>query len=289
MMPLPTSKPLSGLIHLSLIRSAVAATALLLSAAAISSSASAAVILYDDFTAATGQPVGLRPARSPQVDLTEIENNAWNWRNSRAYLATGDGRIISDSTGGSAAGALQIAAPTTGIIETTGVFHINTGLSGSDTDINKTIDWVSVGFLKAPTSAWVNADNLLWALIRPNGQWQIWEGSSTKLSGTVTAFAQGPAVATTISLKFDADEAKATLLINGVDVLGAGNWLSTTFDASSIAATGFNLQARGTSEPWAANITSFEVAWSAIPEPSSAALLSGGAILGFLLVRRRSR
>lgn len=281
MKPLASIQSLGGLVHLFSLRAALTA-AVLSVAVAFTSSASAAVILYDDFTVTTGQPTNLRPTRSPQIDLTEIEDNAWNWRGTRAYLS-GQGIIISDTTSAVAAGTLQIASPTTGIIETTGVFHINTGMSGS------TIDWVSVGFLKTPTSGWLGADNLLWVLIRPDGRWQIWEGGSAKRSGTVTAFTAGASVETTISLKFDADAAKATLLINGVDVLGEGNWLSTTFDASSIAATGFNLQPQSTTDPWRANITGFEVAWSAVsvPEPATAALIAGGAILAFLVARRR--
>ncbi|EIQ02144.1 hypothetical protein OpiT1DRAFT_00725 [Opitutaceae bacterium TAV1] len=206
----------------------------------------AGILLVDDFSTGSGKP----ESRAAEIDRTGIANNAWNWGNSRAHIERG--AVISSHTGEAAQGIIAIPAPSAeeaGIIETRAAFLINTSDETGAWPGNQ-IEWVGVGFLATPGSAWLakNGGNKLWALVRPDGRWNLFsDGTATMLvpdGKSVAAPKRGEL--THLALRYNPANAQAALFIDGINVSG---WVPTDVRPSDIGAAGFRLDSRPGRDP----------------------------------------
>ena len=199
---------------------------------------------------------------APETDNTGLTENYWVF-GARTYYdyrrngsgEAGTGSIFSWATGDSAQGAVAIGTLTQGIIEVEAVYEFNTG-------VGEPVQWGAVALLAKPTSNWLEKDggNLLWAIVRPDGRWTVFQnGAGTPLKDS-TKSTQLPEFAedslTAITLRYNTITATVALLVDGVNISG---WLSTDIDAAQITSAGFKTWPNSLSDPRSIILDRFSV------------------------------
>lgn len=158
-----------------------------------------------------------------------------------------------------------------------------------------TTDWVGSGFYQSsnPSTSLISG-GLLWALIRPSGEWTIFaNGTSVELaSGTIASLDASEPF--TFSLSYDTTNqtARAFTIIGSTEtnlITSNDGWFATgLIDGTSTTAAGFRINANGSTVADTALVGNFVV--TAVPEPAAVTLILGSlAFAGFEALRRKRR
>lgn len=118
--------------------------------------------------------------------------------------------------------------------------------------------WVSVGFQSVDTAPWFSSENVLFALLQPDGKWVVFKNGQklVKLaSGNIENYDNTKPAA--LGLKYDPTTTKATVLIDEKDVSGP---IVTSLDKNvEIGAAGFYIYTLDTTQPGVATVGHFKV------------------------------
>lgn len=239
--------------------------------------AQATVLYHDNFTSAT--PAAALSGSTPD---TTIGSNTWKG----STLFRQDG--VSTVTGGNAA----VWLPITLSGESTYEFTLNLDLTaGANTN------WVAMGFTNdvAATPGMFTDVGATWMLLRRNAQTSAWGGPGTANNQWVNNAATGVTIGTNLTLTLrvttGATAANSTvdMFVNTfqLDLNGAAAGSSREgVNLSSV--TNFGIGASSTSSG-VLTFQNFTAEVTAIPEPSTWAMVLGGGSLFVSMVGRRRR
>jgi hypothetical protein len=191
---------------------------------------------------------------APPTDNTGLTENYWVF-GARTYYDYRRGSIFSWATGDSAQAAIAIGTPAQGILEVEAVYEFNTG-------VGQPVQWGSVALLARPMPDWLGKDggNLLWAIVRPDGRWTVFQNGTGKTLKDSTKITQLPAFArdslTTVTLRHNMTTATVALFVDGANISGR---LPVAIDATQIAAAGFKTWPNSKSDPRSIIINRFSV------------------------------
>lgn len=239
-------------------------------------SASATVLVSDSFALnGTTRTAGAGLDNLPP----EYETGSAVWQSVFGRFGTSGGITTPDGFFGAGA-RIGITPPADNILSVSAQFSV------------ATLDWGAIGFFQSSSSSdRLNSDGLVWALVRPSGDWTIFlNGTSTEVaSGTIASFSEP----FTLGLSYDTSNQTArfyTIIGSTETSLISTNdgWFSTGFASGTTStAAGFTLNGGGSTIENSPLVSNFSV--TAIPEPSSAVLLLGAFGIAILVTRRRKR
>lgn len=216
------------------------------------------LIVSDDFSGNAAS----NPLREPQLNETGITENNWKWSNEATYLE--NGAIISAITGQPAGGKVRIKPPTV-TLEVKGSFEIATGIT-ENSNVFTPVQWVAVALSGDVSESWTDSQNLVWAIVRPDGNWTLFQNGTSRVLADSSNSGLGPfavGATTEISVQYNPENAMAALCIDGVNVSG---WKQTTVDPAEIGAAGVLIFPEKETDPRAAKIENFNVSTVSLKE-----------------------